>query len=47
VLEVGRIVMDDTCEKLRANDDVREFYLGMKESGVRGERRWKKRKTWR
>ena len=47
VLEVGRIVMDDTCERLRANDDVREFYLGMKESGVRGERRWKKRKTWR
>jgi len=47
VLEVGRIVMDDTCARLRANDDVREFYLGMKESGVRGERRWKKRKTWR
>jgi len=47
VLEVGRIVMDDSCERLRANDDVREFYLGMKESGVRGERRWKKRKTWR
>ena len=47
VLEVGRIVMDDTCARLLANDDVREFYLGMKESGVRGERRWKKRKTWR
>ncbi len=47
VLEVGRIVMDDTCERLLANDDVREFYLGMKEAGVRGERRWKKRKTWR
>ncbi len=47
VLEVGRIVMDDTCERLRANPDVQEFYLGMKEQGVRGERRWKKRKTWR
>ena len=24
-----------------------EFYLGMKEAGARGERRWKKKKTWR
>ena len=47
VLEVGRIVMDDSCERLRENDDIREFYLGMKEAGVRGSRRWKKRKTWR
>jgi branched-chain amino acid transport system ATP-binding protein len=47
VLEVGRIVMADSCERLRANDDIREFYLGMKEAGVRGSRRWKKRKTWR
>ncbi len=47
VLEVGRIVMEDTCEKLRQKDDIREFYLGMKEAGVRGERRWKKKKTWR
>ncbi|HNI77262.1 MAG TPA: ABC transporter ATP-binding protein, partial [Giesbergeria sp.] len=27
--------------------DIKEFYLGMKETGVRGERRWKKKKTWR
>jgi branched-chain amino acid transport system ATP-binding protein len=47
VLEVGRIVMADSSERLRANDDIREFYLGMKEAGVRGSRRWKKRKTWR
>jgi branched-chain amino acid transport system ATP-binding protein len=47
VLEVGRIVMADSCERLRANEDIREFYLGMKEAGVRGSRRWKKRKTWR
>jgi branched-chain amino acid transport system ATP-binding protein len=47
VLEVGRIVMADSCERLRANDDIREFYLGMKAAGVRGSRRWKKRKTWR
>ncbi|HWI84238.1 ABC transporter ATP-binding protein [Ramlibacter sp.] len=47
VLENGRIVMEDTCAHLREKEDIREFYLGMKESGVRGERRWKKRKMWR
>jgi branched-chain amino acid transport system ATP-binding protein len=47
VLENGRIVMEDSCERLREKDDIKEFYLGMKETGVRGERRWKKKKTWR
>jgi branched-chain amino acid transport system ATP-binding protein len=47
VLEVGRIVMEETCARLREKEDIREFYLGMKESGVRGERRWKKKKMWR
>ncbi len=47
VLEVGRIVMEDTCARLLEKDDIKEFYLGMKEEGVRGKRRWKKRKTWR
>jgi branched-chain amino acid transport system ATP-binding protein len=47
VLEVGRIVMEDTGEKLAEKEDIREFYLGMKASGVRGERRWKRKKLWR
>lgn len=47
VLENGRIVLEDTCERLREKEDIKEFYLGMKEEGVRGERRWKKKKTWR
>jgi branched-chain amino acid transport system ATP-binding protein len=47
ILEVGRIVMDDTTERLRENEDVQEFYLGMREEGVRGARRWKKKKQWR
>jgi len=47
VLENGRIVMEDRCAVLREKDDVKEFYLGMKDSGVRGERRWKKKRTWR
>jgi len=47
VLENGRIVMEDSCERLREKDDIREFYLGMKDDSVRTERRWKKKKTWR
>ena len=47
VLENGRIVMEDTCARLREKDDIKEFYLGMKEEGMRSERRWKKKKTWR
>ena len=47
VLENGRIVMEDHCDRLREKDDIREFYLGLKDAGVRGERRWKKKKTWR
>ena len=47
VLELGRIVMEDTCDRLLEKDDIREFYLGLKESSVRGTRRWKRKKTWR
>jgi branched-chain amino acid transport system ATP-binding protein len=47
VLENGRIVMEDACDVLREKEDIKEFYLGMKEAGERGERRWKKKKTWR
>ena len=47
VLEVGRIVMEDTCARLREKEDIKEFYLGVKETGVRGTRRWKRKKTWR
>ena len=47
VLENGRIVMEDSCDRLREKDDIREFYLGLKDAGVRGERRWKKKKNWR
>ena len=47
VLEVGRIVMEDSCARLLEKDDIKEFYLGQKDSGVRGQRRWKKKKLWR
>lgn len=47
VMELGRIVMEDTAERLRDAPDIKEFYLGLKNDGVRGRRRWKQRKTWR
>jgi branched-chain amino acid transport system ATP-binding protein len=47
VLEVGRIVMEDTCARLLDKEDIREFYLGIKQESVRGTRRWKRKKMWR
>ena len=47
IMESGRIVMEDSSDRLSQSTDVQEFYLGMKAGGVRGRRRWKKRKTWR
>lgn len=49
VLEVGRVVMADTCERLMQSKDIQEFYLGghAAEANPRGERRWKNKKTWR
>ncbi len=47
VMELGRIVMSDTAGRLAASEDIQSFYLGHANEGARGERRWKKRKTWR
>ncbi len=47
VLEVGRIVMEDSCARLMEKEDIQEFYLGVKDEGARGKRRWKKKKLWR
>ncbi|TDH59487.1 ABC transporter ATP-binding protein [Dankookia rubra] len=47
VLEVGRVVVEDTCKRLMERDDIKEFYLGQRNEGTRGRRRWKKKKLWR
>ena len=47
VMEVGGMVMDGKSADLLESEDIKEFYLGKKEEGIRGRRRWKKRKTWR
>jgi branched-chain amino acid transport system ATP-binding protein len=47
VLELGRMVMDDSCEELLQNPDIKEFYLGLRDDGIRGTKRWKRKKRWR
>lgn len=47
VMEIGRIVMEGTAERLMQSEDIKSFYLGHQEEGQRGERRWKRKKTWR
>jgi branched-chain amino acid transport system ATP-binding protein len=39
VLEVGRVVMHDSCANLIKSDQVREFYLGLHGQGGHGKRR--------
>lgn len=49
VMENGKIVMDDTASKLLTNEDVREFYLGIAESGRKSfaqVKHYKRRKRW-
>ena len=50
VMENGRIVLDDTVEKLMQNEDVKEFYLGLSEVGTkksyRDVKHYRRRKRW-
>ncbi len=50
VMENGRIVMNDTAEKLRQNPDIKDFYLGLKDHGgrksFRDVKHYKRRKRW-
>ena len=47
VMEVGRIVMNGPTRQLMESEDIQEFYLGMHGETQRGQKRWKRRKTWR
>jgi branched-chain amino acid transport system ATP-binding protein len=47
ILENGRIVVEGPCAELRNRADIQEFYLGLQQdAGERGERRWKRKKSW-
>ncbi len=49
IIENGRIVLDGPAERLRANDDVQEFYLGFSggaRKSMRDVKHYKRRKRW-
>ncbi|MEM0907901.1 MAG: ABC transporter ATP-binding protein [Pseudomonadota bacterium] len=49
ILEAGRVVMDGEAVKLRENDDVKEFYLGVAgedRKSFRNVKHYKRRKRW-
>ncbi len=50
VMENGRVVMDGPSERLRDNEDIKEFYLGLSEIGKRKSykevKHYKRRKRW-
>lgn len=50
VLETGRVVMEGLSEALRADRDIREFYLGLSDLGTkksfRQVKHYKRRKRW-
>jgi branched-chain amino acid transport system ATP-binding protein len=48
IMETGRIVLEGSPEKLMQDEDVQEFYLGVKkETSVKGYQRYKRKKRWR
>ena len=50
VLEQGRVVLDGPVEELKANEDIKEFYLGLSQLGQRKSYRdvkhYRRRKRW-
>ncbi|MEQ8605119.1 MAG: ABC transporter ATP-binding protein [Marivibrio sp.] len=49
ILESGRVVMDGAADALLANEDVKEFYLGLSTEGRKNFRQvkhYKRRKRW-
>ena len=48
VMENGRFVISGTPGELMENEDVQEFYLGIKKDvSAKGYQRWKRKKKWR
>jgi branched-chain amino acid transport system ATP-binding protein len=48
ILENGRFVMKGMSQELMEDEDVREFYMGIRsEDSVKGYHRWKRKKRWR
>lgn len=50
IMENGKIVLDDPVDKLKENEDVKEFYLGLSKMGkkrsYRDVKHYRRRKRW-
>ena len=50
VMENGRVVLDGPADKLRENEDIKEFYLGLSQVGekksYREVKHYRRRKRW-
>ena len=50
IMENGKVVLDGPSQKLRENEDVKEFYLGISEGGTKrsfkNAKHYKRRKRW-
>lgn len=50
VMENGKVVLDGPVEKLKDNEDIREFYMGLSQVGekksYREVKHYKRRKRW-
>jgi branched-chain amino acid transport system ATP-binding protein len=50
IMENGRVVLDGPAEKLRENEDIKEFYLGLNQVGKKKSykdvKHYKRRKRW-
>ncbi len=50
IMENGKIVLDDPVEKLKENEDIKEFYLGLSQVGgkksFRDVKHYRRRKRW-
>ncbi|MCW6009015.1 ABC transporter ATP-binding protein [Micromonospora sp. CPCC 205371] len=46
VLETGRVVLDKPAAQLLADDDIREFYLGLGRKSFRDVKHYRRRKRW-
>jgi branched-chain amino acid transport system ATP-binding protein len=48
ILENGRFVMKDKSRDLLEDENVKEFYMGLRsEESAKGYQRWKRKKVWR
>jgi len=50
IMETGRVVLDGPTEKLKENEDIKEFYLGLSQvgqrRGYREVKHYRRRKRW-